>query len=285
LLDYYKKLGPGIELEFLEGSEYVLDECKSCGLVYQNQVPDGFLLNKLYDEWIDPEIWHEKYRKRRRAPYFLWLAQETTRVLEYLDKPPASVSFLDFGMGWGNWCMIAKGFGCDVHGTELADTRMDNARELGVKPVPWKDLGKHKFDFINAEQVFEHLTEPLETLEYLKGALKPGGVIRINVPSGWDIKRRLDIWDWQLQSDDPDALSMLVAPLQHVNCFNYHALSTMGKAAGLRVVEHVSQTAKQPEKSFSARLKSAIKPVYFAIRPAKIRPNTGERRGCVLLTH
>lgn len=101
LLDSYKDLGPGIDLEYLEGSEFVLDECNCCGLVYQVQVPNGLLLKKLYDEWIDPDIWHEQYRQKRSARYFLWLAQETARVLENLNKPPASISFLDFGMGWG----------------------------------------------------------------------------------------------------------------------------------------------------------------------------------------
>ena len=284
-LDYYKNLGHGIELEFLEGSDFVLDECNNCGLVYQSQVPGSFLLKKLYDEWIDPEIWHEKYGQRRKASYFLWLAQETTRVLEYLDKPPASISFFDFGMGWGNWCMIAKGFGCDVYGAELADTRMDYARKLGVKPVLWEEIGNHKFDYINAEQVFEHLTEPLETLKYLKQALKPGGIIRINVPAGWDVKRRLDIWNWQLKADDPDALRIIVAPLQHINCYNYNALSTMGKTAGLRVVEIANKAANQSGKSFSGKLKKAIKQLYSAVSPSKRRPPEVGRRGCVLLTH
>jgi len=284
LHDFYKDLGPGIPLEFLDGSEFILDECSNCGLVYQNQVPNDFLLKKLYDEWIDPKIIHEMYKKNRRAHYFFWLAKETTRILEYLDKPPASISFLDFGMGWGNWCMIAKGFGCDVYGTDLADTRMDQARELGVKPVPWKELGNHKFDVINAEQVFEHLTDPLATLMYLKTALKPEGIIRINVPPGWDVKRRLDSWNWQAQQGDPDWLNM-VAPLQHINCYNYNALFTIGTAAGLSVVETAKLDEDKTRKSFCDKLKQAIKPMYYAIRPSKRHSNSDERSGSIFLTH
>jgi hypothetical protein len=284
LLDLYKDLGPGIVLEFLDGSEFILDECSNCGLVYQNQVPNSLLLKKIYDEWIDPKIVHEMYKKNRRASYFLWLAQETTRVLEYLDQPPASISFLDFGMGLGNWCMIAKGFGCDVYGMDLADTRMDRARELGIKSVFWEELGNHKFDFINAEQVFEHLIDPLETLIMLKNSLKPEGIIRINVPPGWDVKRRLDIWNWQAQTHDPDWLNM-VSPLQHVNCYNYNALSTMGVVAGLSVVEIANLAANRTRKSFCDKLKQAIKPMYYAIRPSKRHSTSDERRGHVFLTH
>ena len=48
-----------------------------------------------------------------------------------------------------------------------------------------------RFDFINTEQVFEHISEPLETLKELKTLLKPGGIIKISVPTADDINRRL----------------------------------------------------------------------------------------------
>jgi hypothetical protein len=64
--------------------------------------------------------------------------------------------------------------------------------------------------------------------------LKPNGIIRINVPNGWDIKRRLEIWDWTAPRGSENSLNM-VAPLQHINCYIHEALVKMGQEAGLEV--------------------------------------------------
>ena len=186
-------------------------------------------------------------------------------------------------MGFGNWCLIAKGFGCDVYGLDLSDSRMDRARELGIKSLHWDNLGSHKFDFINAEQVFEHLTHPLDTLIHLSDALKPGGVIRIGVPRGWDVKRRLEIWNWRAEPQDSDWLNM-IAPLQHVNCYNYSALCTMGISAGLKVIEIEKLDAGHKRESSCERLKQSLKRMCYMVRHSKEHSPTEEQRGCAFFT-
>jgi SAM-dependent methyltransferase len=163
-------------------------------------------------------------------------------------------------MGFGTWCYLAKGFGCHAHGTELSQTRIDYAK--GIDVIAWKDIPGYRFDFINTEQVFEHLSEPLEVLGYLRQSLKPNGLIKINVPDGWDLKKRLaawdwetlkqyqlsetpegeverikTIWDWQPPDGDGSENSLLaVAPLQHINAFHYESLVRMAESVGLKPV-------------------------------------------------
>ena len=149
-----------------------------------------------------------------------------------LSCPPSSVAFLDFGMGWGKWCFLAKAFGCETYGLELSEERRQHGIQSGITVLGWDDLTTQKFDFINAAQVFEHVTEPLDTLKALVASLNPGGIVRIGVPRGWDIKRRLKIWDWKLPDTHPDSLNP-VAPLQHINCFSFRSLEAMGRLAGL----------------------------------------------------
>ena len=50
-----------VDLDVLEGAEYVLQECRNCGLIYQDAIPDEHLSSLLYEGWIDAE------RSRHRA--------------------------------------------------------------------------------------------------------------------------------------------------------------------------------------------------------------------------
>jgi 2-polyprenyl-3-methyl-5-hydroxy-6-metoxy-1,4-benzoquinol methylase len=232
---FYSPLGEGVEFEYLQGSYYILNECKDCGLIYQEEIPNEFLMLKLYEQWIDPQVILEEHKNNRNARHFVWVAKEIANVIQYFDTIPGQLKFLDLGMGWGEWCLMAKGLGCDVYGTEISQARIDYAKASGIKVVSWEEIPNHQFDFINTEQVFEHLADPLETLVHLKRALKPDGVIRINVPNGWDIKRRLEIWDWKAPVGSENSLN-LVAPFQHINCYTYEVLVKMGQRAGLEVV-------------------------------------------------
>lgn len=264
---FYSPIG-GVEFEYLAKSYYILDECQDCGLIYQKEIPNEFLMFKLYEQWMKPERSLERYKNRHDAKYFAWVAREIARVIQYLDVMPSQVKFLDFGLGWGNWCLIAKGFGCDVYGTELSQVRIDRARASGIKIISWEEILNHQFDFINAEQLFEHLADPLETLVYLKQALSPDGIIRVNVPHGWDIKRRLEIWDWQAPRESENSLNP-VAPLQHINCYTYEVLVKMGQRAGL---EAMVIPSIQPWKTcLEDRIKAVAERCYNLVRPGRRR--------------
>ena len=99
--------------------------------------------------------------------------------------------------------------------------------------LTWEEIPTHQFDFINTEQVFEHLSQPLETLEYLSKALKPHGIIKISVPNGWNIEEKLAIGDWDASKESPQSLNP-VAPLEHVNCFTYQSIIKMAQLVGLK---------------------------------------------------
>lgn len=252
----YKK----IDDEYLEGSEYVLTECGDCGLIYQGEILNDSALVKLYEEWIDYEKVAERSRTMLTKNYYFGHAKDFVNILAYLGTPPSETHILDFGMGFGTWCHLVKGFGCQAYGTELSRTRIDHAK--GITVVPWDDIPRHRFDFINAEQVFEHLAEPLETLAHLRRSLKPEGLMKISVPDAWDLKKRLAGWDWEAlrshaHSEKPEEQLEVIkavwdwerpqgsgtenslnaaAPLQHINCFNYDSLVHMAGRVGLAPV-------------------------------------------------
>jgi hypothetical protein len=63
LESYY---GSRVEFEYLNGATFILDECNNCGLIYQREIPDDFLMKKLYEDWIPgPKIGSELQGEKR----------------------------------------------------------------------------------------------------------------------------------------------------------------------------------------------------------------------------
>ncbi len=225
-----------LEFEYLQEGHFILAECGPCGLVFQQEIPTDFLLHKLYEEWLDPELAFERFKKLGNLPRLARYSAEIMRIIAYLGRPPRRLKILDFGMGWGRWSALAQAFECEVYGAELSHPMLDYAHRRGIKTIAWEQIPDHRFDFIHTEQVFEHLAEPLETARHLAQALKPNGLLKISVPNGADIKRRLRVADWEAPYGSRNFLG-LVYPLAHLNCFNRQALITMGRRAGLEPVK------------------------------------------------
>jgi SAM-dependent methyltransferase len=219
----------------LEGAEFVLAQCPTCRLVYQVEIPDDSFMHKLYEEWIDPKITFRKHIEESTAASYNRIASEIAALVAKFDRPPYSLKFLDFGMGWGEWVRLARAFGVQAHGAEFSQARLAFARSQALPVVTWDEISTQQFDLIRADQVFEHLAQPLATLQYLARSLKQGGVLKIGVPDGSDIRRRLLIDDWSAPKGSRNSLNA-VAPLEHINCFSRNALLAMATKAGLRPV-------------------------------------------------
>jgi len=253
-----------IEFEYLNGSSFTLIECDLCGLIYQLEIPNDFLMHKIYEEWIDPVKDYKKNRETTDYDDYLYYAQELMPIIAYFNMRPGQLKFCDFGMGWGTWSLIAKAFGCDSHGTELSDTRIKHAESNGIKVISWEELPNHSFHFINTEQVFEHIAEPFETMKYLKNCLHSEGLLKISVPDGSHIKRRLNIGDWHAPKGSKNSLNP-VAPLEHINCFKKKTILKMADLAGFKQIKlplglQYAYTAYG--KTLKQILKSVLRPLY-----------------------
>lgn len=244
LENFYAAQGE-IETSYLRGVDYILDECMKCGLVYQRAIPNEVLMKKLYEEWIDQERVFNLKVKTRKIEYYTRLAEEIAMIVRHFGTLPGELELFDFGMGWGDWCRMAQAYGCSAIGTELSRPRIDHAKKSGIKVISRDEIQNYRFDFINTEQVFEHIANPLETLKYLCGSLKPRGIIKISVPNGWNIKEKLMTGDWNAPKGSSNSLNP-VAPLEHINCFSNFSLVTMARLSGLMSVQmRVMDKAKQ----------------------------------------
>jgi 2-polyprenyl-3-methyl-5-hydroxy-6-metoxy-1,4-benzoquinol methylase len=208
---------------------YELVECAACGFIWQVHVPDERLALRLYDEWISPE---ESLASRAHADPALYraFAWQLRGVASLLGRRPSEVHVLDFGAGWGQWCLTAKRLGYDVKGVEISPRRIEYARGEGVDVVADLDeLGDWRADYVNAEQVFEHIARPVAVLGRLRDVLSDGGIVRLSVPNAVGVARDVSSPHWRARKD-------AVQPLEHISCYRPSVLRSVGERAGLRVL-------------------------------------------------
>jgi 2-polyprenyl-3-methyl-5-hydroxy-6-metoxy-1,4-benzoquinol methylase len=234
LENFYSPQGK-IEFEYLEDATYVLAECEICELIFQQEIPNDNLMKRLYEQWRDPQKIFSQLLKRNDLGYYSFYAQEIMQIIAYLNKVPSSLNFFDYGMGWCKWALMAKAFGCNAYGLELSNEIIEYAKSNGINVITWDEIPQHQFDFINTEQIFEHLSDPSHALLQLKKALKYDGILKISVPTANDMERRLKIMDWKAAKGTRNSLNP-VAPLEHINFFRRKSLIKMATTAGMREV-------------------------------------------------
>jgi len=232
--NYYAPHGT-IDTDCLKGASYILCECNDCGLIFQKEVPNDFLMSKLYEEWINPKINIENHKNNDTLGHFIDYAHEIMRIIKMMNRIPSSIRVLDYGTGLAKWALMIKAFGCDVYGTEISYGKKRHAQECGIKIVDLNDSKESQFDLINIDQVLEHLREPLKTLQLLNTYLKPDGIIKVGVPNGVNIKAQLRIMDWEAPKQSKRSLHT-VHPLEHINCFNRASLITLVNKAGFKLL-------------------------------------------------
>ncbi len=214
-----------VSREMLGDGRYVIDGCRDCGLHFQRHALDGPGMEYLYEVAIAPEASLAK-REQAGPAYFAGLVRNAGQVATLVPSARArDVRVLDFGMGWGHWAAAAKALGHTVYGAEISPRRIAFAASLGVPAVDLGELEAHAFDYIHAEQVFEHLAEPDAMLAVLVRLLRPGGVIRIAVPDGEVTSAKLQS-GWRVAKDE-------LHPLEHLNAYTRRSLDGLAGRHGL----------------------------------------------------
>ncbi len=228
---FYQSQGK-IEYDYLKDADYHLCNCSTCGALFQKWIPNDFLSDKLYDEWIDPDAAFQRHQ-------------------------------------WCQWANMARAFGCNCSGSEISAERIEFAESQGLEVIPLEKLPDEHFDFINSEQVFEHLPNPLEILNILQKALKPHGLLRINVPDGSKIRRNIKKGNWTFPAE-PNRIVNPISPLEHINCYSGYSMARMADATGLRIIKMpipVQLKYNVNISGLSGMLKKIVRPFYTSYFP------------------
>ena len=235
---YYSKAGSVAIRDSLFEATFKIVKCRSCGLYFQQNVPDDSLLGEIYGNWLGKNDLLAPHKPPMPLAYYAYSAAEIMQIIAFLQKKIGTgrrLRFLDYGQGWGNWSQMARSFGVDVYGVELSPEKVAHAKSLGLKIIDTEDLSNYEFDFISTEQVIEHLVEPRADVERLKICLAPGGIIKLSVPDGDGIESILKAWNWA-GSFDRRELIVPVQPLEHLNCFTSDSLTRFASSCGYKRV-------------------------------------------------
>jgi len=217
------------------GLPYEVRYCPTSGLHFQTWVLDETELAGLYSPSADPSCFESEISRQELH----WLAHLTEEILVLrqmigVRRPRV----LDFGCNWGKWASMALAHGCEVYGLDVNRAAATFSATRGVTMLGFEDLPGMAFDFINVDQVAEHLSNPVPIIRGLAAGLKPNGFLKLSVPNNPSLPQRLQAAQRRrdgsvLATRTLDAL----APLQHVNLFNPQALTVLGCTAGLMPVK------------------------------------------------
>ncbi|MGH6817118.1 MAG: class I SAM-dependent methyltransferase [Hyphomicrobiaceae bacterium] len=158
------------------------DSVKSLKRAWDDDVPtvDALHVERFYDRtelFIDELMWwHTLNDDQTPLAYVTALQFATAHRLSKV---------LDFGSGVGSGGLLFVQHGCDVTLGDISSLMLEfcawrfQQRHLTARFIDLKteQLPKQAFDFITAMDVFEHLTNPVDTVDILAEALKPGGYI------------------------------------------------------------------------------------------------------------
>ncbi len=204
-----------VDTKILDGN-FIILRCKACQFLWQKEILTDDGMEQLYEYWIDIK---ESQEKRKNSMLTLQYAKHCARLLR-LFKNPHATHILDVGMGFGEWCSMAQAFGFNVHGVEISETRLTQAKKRGIQCSTPEHIPNKEWDFIELEQVLEHVENPQELIEKLVRSLKKGGYIHIGVPSATHAIHT------PLSKDDVLRKGPF-QPLEHINSFSYHALTSL----------------------------------------------------------
>jgi SAM-dependent methyltransferase len=222
ITEYYQSR---VDQSAINEAIYHIVKCSSCGFLYQQNLLNDEGMSALYGHWVDSGQSLKK-KKNANARLFRQYARQMETVLQLFPVLPNQVNVLEFGMGWGYWSRMAQAYGFSVAGIELSPARADYARAMGVEVLDkLPEPGPH-YHFIYANQVFEHLPDPLETLQNLRNRLTVDGVVYLRVPDGRDVEKSLAKSGWSCELD-------AIHPFEHINCFTRNSLCQLASRAGL----------------------------------------------------
>lgn len=215
--------------EALECGSFSIAHCNGCAFIFQREVLNNAGMQKLYDEWIC----NEKSRSKQvdsTDQNAAEIANQVQVITDLVGRPASKCQVLDVGMGWGNWCQMAQAHGYQAFGLELSRVRQEHAQKRGVTVIETLDSQESRFDFVNCEQVLEHVPHPRQLLETIRDVLRPGGVTRISVPNARGIKRKIESGQWRPAKD-------CIHPLEHINAFTNKTLRHCMEHTGFHLIK------------------------------------------------
>ena len=220
-----------------KGIETNVVQCLDCVVLYTNPtlIPDS---NPYATETA--EEYFQLHSSEQRVKNGESLADYAESII---GKPGR---MLELGCGRGELLAGAANRGWTVYGVEMTENYAQVAESRGVlverSSIQQSKLLDQTYDVILMAAILEHLYDPFETLKKVRDALRPGGLVFIDVPN--ELSLTMCIGNLYMRAQGKDAvvnLSPTFSPF-HVVGFSPASLRRALSAAGFRV--HTLETPK-----------------------------------------
>lgn len=216
----------------VNGAAKQLMRCHACKVVFLEPPPDVAAFTAEFEErHITSDDRLEKFFGAKRDPVLSFVARrirETHECGHILDVGCAGGRFLDRFLAASDW---------QKSGVEPSRFAAARAREKGIRiyqgPLASAELPDCAFDVITALGVMMYFREPRRELGMLRKALRPGGVLVIELP----------LAEAQLWRNSPKLSRLIMGKSRsllgsgHLYYYNVSSLGFLLREAGFRVKE------------------------------------------------
>jgi len=230
-------------------------KCDDCSVQFMNPVYTDSYLNDYYNNYTG-DSYSQKVVDEQHFT--------ANDYLEFVEKYLGHTgSMLDYGSGNGEHSKVGLQRGWDVTGY---DVDCEVAKKVSEKfkykyfcgtfaDVNWEN---EKFDLVYANQVVEHLKDPITALKLVRERLKDDGVLLVAVPNIHSLSHRIKFITEKLGLRK-DKVGKYYDTEHHVFYYDKISISNMLKKAGFDVIsKHNSRKAKLTENKVSKFIRRNI---------------------------
>jgi SAM-dependent methyltransferase len=226
-------------LDHEQGSLHPVFECRDCTGRFIAEIPP--LIEKVQAD--SAEVFAAPARREAQRAHFA-----AKRAADEHDYPYSLIPLvrhystgrrvLDLGCGASQFLPLIKRLGYEATGFEGDPARAQIAREQGVEVLSgdWSRIGEcfrhRRFNCIVSDQVFEHMLDPIGTLEALSEILASDGVVIFRFPNEGSVRRKVELAVCKLKGSR-QPLSYFI---DHWNYFNERSARRTFASAGYEVL-------------------------------------------------
>lgn len=200
-------------------------ECKKCGLIFQDPIPDISLCYP--DDYYSYSTNRLPLENLQVFLHKIKIWTPMNRFLRTIKVVPGG-NLLDVGCGSGAFLHIAKKLNMNCYGVEPGSFDVNHAEENGfniyhgfLEDAKYPD---NFFDCITMNHSLEHMNDPMSAFKEAHRILKSDGLLRIAVPQSKSLAHWLFKENW-IQLDPP----------RHLFNFSTSCLKSYADKTGFKV--------------------------------------------------
>ncbi len=219
-------------------------KCTACGYIFTKQIPDDKEYEELYNNFHQIETFSVSNLKILDNAKFNQKINSYKQIIDSIKKNSRSTDYsniFEIGCYLGGFLGYARNLGYTTYSCEVNPHYVDYVNSKGhicyLGDISQLDLKKHFFDIIVLQEVFEHVTKPVDLLISVFEMLRPEGLIIIEIPNMpfhyWKGKFEKSI----LARIFPNRAETGLAPSYHLNHFTIQSIKNLLQRIGGEIIQ------------------------------------------------